>query len=234
MILMKIGIFTDSHYSSQKITCGNRYNSLSLSKIKEACRFFKTNCCDLILSLGDLIDREDTHEKEIYNLKEVAQVIHACKIPTFCVMGNHDAFAFVPEEFYGILQGCRPKSMSVGNKHLLFLDACYFRSGAHYTPAGGDWTDTYFPFTEELDKEIQSRNGDVYIFMHQNIDPAVMENHCLGNAAELRELFERSGKVRRVYQGHYHPGCRSLHNGIDYITYPAMCEHDGAYFIVDL
>ena len=33
---MKLGIFTDSHYSSQEVTCGNRYNSRSLEKIRKA------------------------------------------------------------------------------------------------------------------------------------------------------------------------------------------------------
>ena len=33
---MKIGIFTDSHFSSAEVTCGNRYNSRSLEKIRRA------------------------------------------------------------------------------------------------------------------------------------------------------------------------------------------------------
>ena len=30
---MRIGIFTDPHYSSKEVSCGVRYNSLSLKKI---------------------------------------------------------------------------------------------------------------------------------------------------------------------------------------------------------
>lgn len=61
---MKLGIFTDSHYSSSELTCGCRYNSRSLEKIKEAYRMFENEGCDLVLCLGDLTDTETTYEKE--------------------------------------------------------------------------------------------------------------------------------------------------------------------------
>ena len=56
--MIRLGIFTDPHYSSQEITCSKRYNSRSLEKIRQACRFFEERDCDLIVCLGDLIDRE--------------------------------------------------------------------------------------------------------------------------------------------------------------------------------
>ena len=72
---MKLGIFTDSHYSSQEITCGNRYNSRSLEKIKQAYCYFEEEKCDLVICLGDLTDKESTHEKEVENLSKIAQLI---------------------------------------------------------------------------------------------------------------------------------------------------------------
>lgn len=59
---MKLGIFTDSHYSSHEITCEKRYNSRSLEKIKEAYALFEKEKCDLAICLGDLTDKEDTLE----------------------------------------------------------------------------------------------------------------------------------------------------------------------------
>ena len=72
---MKIGLFTDSHYSSAKITCGRRYNSRSLVKIEQAMRYFQKEGSELVICLGDLIDSEDTQEKVLNNLHEVAAVI---------------------------------------------------------------------------------------------------------------------------------------------------------------
>ena len=231
---MKIGIFTDSHYSSQEITCGNRYNSQSLRKIQEAYQAFEQENCDLVICLGDLIDKESSHAKETENLKKVAHVIRKSSIPTVCVMGNHDAFAFTQKEFYELLGGCQPKTMEKEGKKLLFLDACYFKNGNHYLPGDSDWTDTFYPDVDTLKAQIMDSAEDIYIFLHQNIDPNIQRNHCLFNADEINHLLLNSGKVKAVYQGHYHKGCQSIHNGIRYVAYPAMCENEGVYFIEEI
>ena len=70
--------------------------------------------------------------------------------------------------------------------------------------------------------------------MHQNIDPDIHESHRLSNSEIIREIIEKSGKVKTVYQGHYHAGEKSRHNGIDYITFPAMCQNEKAYYILDI
>lgn len=232
---MKIGIFTDSHYSSAELTCGKRHNSKSLKKIEEAYAHFQAEKCDLVISLGDLIDREEEHITEIENLKKVAAVIRDSGIQTYCVMGNHDAFAFTSDEFYEILgHDRRPCRKHINGKTLLFLDTCYFKSGRHYEPGDSDWTDTCLPDPSALKKQLRESGGDAYIFMHQNIDPDVKENHRLSNDREVRKILEKSGIVKEVYQGHYHPGIISEHNGIRYTTFPAMCENDNARFIIEI
>lgn len=231
---MKIGFFTDSHYSSQEITCGNRYNSQSLRKIREAYRAFEQAQCDLVICLGDLIDKEVSHELEVENLKKVAEVIHGSFVKTFCVMGNHDAFALTPDEFYGILVGCKPKTIEKDGKKLLFLDACYFKSGQHYQPGDTDWTDTFYPYLEALQTQLTDAEEEIYIFLHQNIDPNIQRNHCLFNMEQINTLLSQSGKVKTVYQGHYHKGYESSHNGIRYKAFPAMCEREGVYFIEEI
>ena len=232
---MKIGIFTDSHYSSQEITCGKRYNSKSLLKTRQAYSHFQAEQCELVIFLGDLIDKEDSHIKEIENLKEIARVINDSNIPTVCLMGNHDAFAFTVDEFYKILGDCHmPTNKHIEGKNLLFIDACYFKNGNHYGPGDTDWKDTYFPYASEMRGELESLKGEIYIFMHQNIDSSIPENHRLYNAKELREMIEGCGKVKTVYQGHYHPGKQSMENGVRYVTLPAMCENDKAYFVIEI
>lgn len=232
---MKIGIFTDSHYSTAELTCGNRYNSRSLAKIKQALQSFSEEKCDLVVCLGDLIDQEADHSLEVANLRKVSEVFSGCSIPICVLMGNHDAFAFDVEEFYNVLGvQYRPQNVRGHADNLLFLDTCYFKSGKHYQPGDWDWTDTFLPNAEELEELLGELPADACIFMHQNIDPSIPENHRLFNDAQVREIFERSKKVKMVLQGHYHPGMRSEHNGISYITYPAMCENEKAYYLLEL
>lgn len=226
---MKLGIFTDSHYSSSELTCGCRYNSRSLEKIKEAYRMFENEGCDLVLCLGDLTDTETTYEKECENLRACAAVMDASPIPTLCLMGNHDAFVFTEEAFYEILgQKHRPHTVRTDAAMLIFLDACYYADGSHYGPGGGDWTDTYYPHTDALQNQLADADRSVCIFLHQNVDPNIREDHRLSNADQLRRIFEESGVVRSVICGHYHPGMESDVNGIHYLTLPALCERETA------
>lgn len=232
---MKLGIFTDPHYSSRQITCKKRYNSQSLRKIAEALEAFRSAECDCILCLGDLIDTETEHEREIENLRAVSDLLGRTQIPTFCLMGNHDAFRFTPDEFYGILgENHRPRDLHTDRLTLLFLDACYHRDGTHYGPGRTDWRDVFYPHTDELRQRLDRATGEVFLFLHQNLDPNVNDDHRLANAAEIRAMLEELGRVRTVYQGHYHPGRTTRHNGIDYVTLPALCEGERVLLITEV
>jgi predicted phosphodiesterase len=61
---MKLGLFSDAHYSSAEVTCDRRQNNRSLEKMKEAYRIFEEAGCDLVVCLGVLTDTEDTYEKD--------------------------------------------------------------------------------------------------------------------------------------------------------------------------
>lgn len=232
---MKLGFFTDSHYSTAELTDGNRFNNQSLRKIREAYRFFEKEQCDLVICLGDLIDHEDRHEQEIQNLMEVAEVLQHSPLQTRVVMGNHDGFSFEVDEFYRILgEACRPSYINIEGNHLIFLDTCYFKSGAHYQPGDTDWTDTFYPHAEALRQQLSTLTGNIYLFMHQNIDPATPENHQVYNGSQLRRIIEESGTVKAVYQGHYHLGKQSNYKGISYTSFQAMCQYEDAFWIEEL
>ena len=123
---MKIGLYSDPHYSSHELTGGNRYNNRSLDKMKAAYADFEAAGCDLIVCLGDLTDTEDTREREEQNMEQIAALFAACPIPTVCVMGNHDAYVFEPEDFYALLGGCEPLDWIAEGKTLMFLSATFF------------------------------------------------------------------------------------------------------------
>lgn len=232
---MKIGIFTDPHYSSQDVTCKVRYNNQSLRKIEEAMRYFTQDGCELVIMLGDLTDTEPSREKEADNMRKIAALLDQFSVDTICLMGNHDANVFTEEEFYDLLgQRYRPRTIRSEDVTLLFLDANYSKDGTRYQPGNVDWTNTFYPFTQALEETLSSLSGSVYTFMHQNIDPEIREDHRLANDAQLRDILEQSGKVRAAYQGHYHWGHETEHGGVRYITLSAMCENEHDYRVVEL
>ena len=228
---MKLGIFADPHFSSQKVTSKPpRYNSLSLEKIEKIYGEFKKNGCDLVVCLGDLIDGESTIEKVLDNLKKIGDVIKASGIPTVCIMGNHDAFTLTKEQFYRTLEMEAPRDITVGDNTLIFLDACHYTNGKHYTPGdGSDYQNTFLPNEDELRDKLSRVNGNAYLFIHQNIDPNVWPDHRIKNSEGVFNIIKESGVVRAVFQGHFHFGQNSVHDGIQYITLPAVCEQELPY-----
>ena len=224
---MKIGLFSDPHYSSQELTGGNRRNNLSLGKMRAALDGFAAAGCDRVICLGDLTDTEDTKEKEISNMGEIAALFASYAMPIQVVMGNHDAYVFEQEEFYALLGGCEPIDVHEGGVHLVFIDANYTAQGVKYTPHGFHWDDVGLPDPDGLRDKLAALEGDVYCFTHQNIDPAIpAQDHRLANADAVCAILEDSGKVRAVYQGHYHWGNHSSRGGVEYVTLPAMAVYE--------
>jgi Similar to alkaline phosphatase phoA (EC 3.1.3.1) len=64
------------------------------------------------------------------------------------------------------------------------------------------------------------------VFAHQRLD--VSNDHGVKNCPEVRGLFERSGKVLAVFQGHSHQNDLTEIGGIHYCTLVAMVEGSGA------
>lgn len=227
---MKVGIFTDSHYCSREGNCD------SLQKIKAAVSYFEKENCSIIVFLGDLIDKEDNHKKEIENLKQISDIFNKCSIKIYVIIGNHDTFSFTKNEFYTILgEEYRPENTCINGKNLLFIDSCHSHDANPYTPGFCNWSDIYYPHTDELCHCLSNLGGDeTYVFSHHNLDPAVTENHRIKNAAQIRKILENSGKVRTVFQGHDHRYTKSDINGIHYITYPSILETAQAIYIADI
>ena len=229
---MKLGLFTDPHYYFQEVGRGGRCPIASLRKIREAMTCFQKEKCDMAICLGDLIDSDVSRRQEMENLLAVRQVLDSAGLPVIVLMGNHDAQVFTDGEFYGLLgEDRRPRDFTVEGKTFVFVDAGYLSSGEPYRPGNVVWNDSFCPFPEELAQRLEMADGDVYVFMHQIIVPGLSVNHEIRNAQQLRRIVEESGKVRRVYQGHYHRGHRGILKGVEYCIPKGMCLHENAYII---
>lgn len=229
---MKIGIFTDSHYSSKEISNKTRRPSLSFEKIKQALEAFKD--VDCVICLGDLVDICDSYRESEAKLRAVGALIRDFGVPFYCLRGNHDCDIFTSKQFYSVLGFDRPEFViKNGEKRLVFLDANYDVNEAEYIPGNVDWTQTMLP-SDQLEALANVLNdqdaSEIYVFMHQNIDPDVQWQHILSNADQVRKMLAASGKVRVVIQGHFHPGHDNVLDGIRYHTLPAMCEGERNYF----
>ncbi|MBQ8371032.1 MAG: metallophosphoesterase [Clostridia bacterium] len=238
---MKLGLFSDPHYSEKESACVTRRPSLSYGKIRDAMDAFTAAGCDLVLCLGDLVDCCDTIEEDRRRIDELNGMISSYPMPFYSLMGNHDYQNFTREEF-SRRTSYPPFFLRFGDITLIFPDANFMDNGTAdgqiYAKDAIDWTNAYLP--ADVCEKLRAVLADeetvrAYVFLHQNLDPAVEEHHVIRNADAVRAVLRESGKVCAVYQGHFHPGHESIIDGIPYVTLPAMCEGDAnPYRIVEI
>lgn len=237
---MKVGLFTDSHFCRADCINGNRRPALSLGKIREAMEAFREAQVDVCFCLGDLTDHDtgDTRESILDCLKEEMALIHSYNIPFYLVPGNHDYLMLSAEELMAEVGGeIPPYTVEMGGYTFIVLDANYRSSLVRFDIAGVDWTDANLPPEQVtyLEQALEQAKGDCIVLVHENLDPTVERHHIIKNAEEVRGIIARSGKVKAVWQGHYHWGSEQVLDGIPYLTLAAMCEgEDNVYRIIEL
>ncbi len=236
---MKIGLFTDSHYSNLKQIGKTRFPKRSYGKIETAMQAFQREGADYVICLGDLVDHCDNPENEPTELKRIGDLILSYKIPFYCLRGNHDCDNFNRDDFFAI-GGFEPTPFSrkFGTTLFLFPDANVTDHGEPYLPGRVEWTNCFLPeeqvklLRNELQKEDVQR---AYVFLHQRLDDCPNERYVVKNAPQIRKILEESGKVKAVFQGHDHKGDRRVLGGIEYITLPGMCEgENNPYRVINL
>lgn len=236
---MKLGLFTDPHYCSLDVTCRTRRPRLSYDKVSEAMAQFRAAEVDLVLCLGDLIDDCGDHAQNVAHLTALMARIRSYGLPFYSLMGNHDAQVFTRAAFDELTEGALPPArLDIGGHTLLFPETNVNDDGTPYIPGQVDWKNTAVSdaATALLRTHLSAPDAaSVYVFTHQNLDPAVQIDHIVRNAETVRRMLRESGRVRAVYQGHYHRGHENVIDGIPYHTLPAMCEGERNHFeIVEL
>ena len=226
--LVRVGLITDLHYADKEPR-GTRYYRESLAKLDEAARQFSESKPDFVVELGDLIDAADSVEIELGYLATIQKKFAALPGDKHCVLGNHCVDTLTKGEFLGAVgQEKSYYSFDVAGVHFVVLDSCFRSDGTPYQRKNFEWTDPNSP-REELDwlkADLAATTAEqVIVFAHQRLD--VEDNHGVNNAADVRQVFEASGKVRAVFQGHSHKNDHKLIGGTHYVTLVAMVEGSG-------
>ena len=222
---MKIGLFSDPHYSRRELSGATRRPRLSYEKIGEALRCFREEKVDLVICLGDLIDSEGSAPQDRDNLSHIAVLLSSSGIETLVIPGNHDLFALDRYRF-GVLLNMplAPLHRRYGDVDVILLDANYFKSGQAYDGRPGDWTDTMIPQTqtEWLKKELESAGDKTYVFSHQLIDYNMEQHHVVENAEDVCRILVDSGKVKEI-------------GGVPFVTLRAMCEgYENSFLTIEV
>lgn len=224
---LRVGLVTDLHYAV-KDAAGDRHYRESLAKFADAARQFEAGRADLVVALGDSMDTAPTLDAEKGYLREVKRAFSRLPCKHHFVVGNHCVSRLNKPEFLEIVgQPQTYFSFDAGGRHFIVLDACFRSDGTPYERGNFDWTDAFIPPAELdwLQEDLKKTPLPAVICVHQCLDVAPPIG--VKNAAEVRKVFEASGKVHVVLQGHWHEGHYQEIAGIHYCTLKAMVVGSG-------
>jgi alkaline phosphatase len=226
--LLRIGLMTDLHYADKEPT-KTRFYREALAKLDEAVEVMNREKPALVVELGDFIDQADSVEKEIEWLKTMESHFARLSMPRHYVLGNHCVGTLTKQEFAANTKASGGhESFEAGGVTFIILDACFRSDGTPYSRKNFDWKDSNIPASQLswLESELNKASGPVIVLAHQRLDAD--KAHAVQNAAEVRSLLEKSGKVLAVFQGHSHKNDYQQIGGIHYTTLVAMVEGSGA------
>lgn len=242
--LVTFGVVTDCHFADREPLIG-RYYRESTGKLAECVAYMNNRGADFLVELGDFKDQGQTPEATVGYLRSIEAVFRQFKGARYHVLGNHDTDRISKNQFLenientGIPRARSFYSFDVKGVHFVALDANFRADGTPYNSGNFDWRAAYVPPEQIawLEEDLGKAKSPVIVFIHQLLD-ADEGDVFVRNAAEVRRVLERSGKVCAVFQGHHHEGRYTRRQGIHYYTLKALVVGSGnrnsAYAVVEV
>jgi len=233
--LVRFGLLADPHYARREMKI-NRYYRDAIEKIRRAVKVFNDSDLDFIVELGDLKDMGEnpSREETLSFLDEAEEVLQKFRGPVYHVLGNHDMDSISKKDFLShtrnpdTVKGVAHYSFTVKDIKFIVMDANYNPDGSDYDGGNFNWTNSLVPEEQLawLGDELKT-GGPCVVFVHQLLDSpsAAEKDHVVQNAAEIRNILEKSRQVLAVFQGHYHRGAYTFCQGIHYYTLASMVEN---------
>jgi alkaline phosphatase len=241
---VSFGIVTDCHYADIAPS-GNRYYRESEAKLAECVGEMNRRGVDFLIELGDFKDQGTTATATLDYLRVIEDVYKTFNGPRYHVLGNHDMDRISKRQFLTAVEntGVAPPdsfySFDVKGFHFVVLDANFRPDGTGYDSGNFDWAEACVP-PPQLDwlaADLAATALPSVVFIHQLLDADTGPVY-VRNAAEVRNVLERSRRVRAVFQGHHHAGAYRRRGTIHYYTLKGMIEGTGeesnAYAVVSV
>lgn len=174
---------------------------------------------DALVLLGDLTDNGGASGADI-DLEDLKAEVEKAKLPVLVIRGNHDAGA---DRLLSVF-GDRPGLHEVKGYGLMTYADGY---------AAGDVSTRSLEHLRAL-AEAKPEGSPLLTFQHNPVYPPIESSYPynLANAREVMEAYRQAGVVLSV-SGHYHPGLPLReHEGVQYLTCPALCESPFPFLMV--
>ncbi len=228
---VSFGMLTDVHYAAIKDNGTRRY-SQSLEKVAQCITTMNQKKVAFMIELGDFKDMPvPPDSKAALGFLEKVETAFSCfRGDRYHVLGNHDEDCISKSQFCSIVKNSHVSqkrtyySFQKGGYTFVVLDACFDSTSTPYDHGHFDWSDSNIPGIELkwLENELNRSTKPVIVFVHQLLYGN--SKVTIKNAETVRNILEKSKKVKGVFHGHDHKGGYEMVNGIHYYTLKGMVE----------
>jgi 3',5'-cyclic AMP phosphodiesterase CpdA len=246
--LAKFALLTDLHLGPRVLYSGIHPTKTGGANIIMSCKaeevlaelvsqINQDESIECTIQLGDLIQDEvfaPSTDSDLKSLDKAKRLLTSLRGPSYNVLGNHDTVNISPQRFISELGHPAPfyyKSLGAWSLIVLF---------SANTPSGSiEVCEDQLNWLEETLAEHANLHPEVpvVVFVHHSLACQELlgnywfegraEKALINNRKQVREILEKSGCVRAVFNGHMHWDNVSVHNGIPYITVRSPVDNVG-------
>ena len=227
---LTIGIVTDLHFGPQALFEGKLRKMTHLAG--DLARAFVKRMNeevrpDLVVNLGDDIE-DESREADLERYGECQSILRGAAAPLVNVAGNHDCVHLNRDDLSRFWQRSGPLyySLDHGGWHFVVLHTLEQKDIQIRVP------DTQLQW---LRADLAATDRPTIVWMHHSASeqelgdsrwwPGRSHLALVKERAELRAIFERSGRVRAVFNGHLHWNHLDVIAGIPYVTVQSLIEN---------
>lgn len=237
-----LGVVADIHHGAQ---AGTKCGPAALPLLGEFEQWANRHALDMVVELGDRINNVDPQADEQLT-RAIAAAFGNIGAPRAHLLGNHDSHDLARTTSENLMQvRFGSWSRDLRGFHLVFWNADTCIRGKQkflFDSADLRW----------LEADLEATTLPTIVFSHLPLDEGSMIGNFYfekvlagfahyGNAAEARDVIERSGKVILCLAGHTHWNARNTIDGIHYVTIHSLTESfttwphpSGAYALVQV
>lgn len=223
---LRVAVLTDIHYGFDfKDKFGSKAPSLMDRFVKWADRL-KTRPA-FTIDMGDRVNSRSVEDDRGF-MQELKNQFNRLAMPVHHLLGNHDVKNLSRAENEEITGSPSASySLDEGNWHFVFWNPEVALSGNGITVTAKD--------IEWLKNDLDATVKKTAVFCHvpfydrnenkekiENAGDAIANRFSFEKSADLREIFEQSGKVHLAMGGHRHQNSYAEVNGIHYITQQSL------------
>jgi len=236
--MVRLGIVTDVHAHDTDSPNEHKVMTGYAERLRAFADAMTSWPADALIDLGDFVNGTFVMGAELGDpdripaiLDQAVTALSPFEGPVHHVIGNHDVYDLTKEEYMaGISAEETYYSVDIGALHVVILDAQFQKSGEDYGNIG--WMVQGMIPEQELEwlrEDLAATSSPTLVCVHQPLDVSfalLAGGPTISNYLAVRETLSASGVVIAVFQGHTHDFSLNTIDGIHYVTFAAMVDHD--------